>query len=104
MHLLMSPLQRVARLDWAGDCMGEVGFHSPARDVHCPHMHQRPPAQHLYAPSLHSLSPYLLIQCREDLGFRLGEGGFLFFVTGCSRQIMPRAFWPPRVYLKRKQY
>lgn len=37
------------------------------------------------------------------LGFRLGEGGFLFFVTGCSRQIMPRAFWPPWVYLKRKQ-
>lgn len=69
MRTLMSPLQKVARLGWAGDNMGKVGFHSPARDVHCPHMYQQPPAQHLYAPSLLSLSSYLQILRREDYRF-----------------------------------
>ncbi len=99
----MSPLQRVVRLGRAGDGMGEVGFHSPARVLHCPHMHQRP-LPNTSLPLLYPLWVLISWSCAEKfLDFGLVEGGFLFFGTGCSKPIIPRAFSPPWVYLKTKQ-
>ncbi len=55
-------------------------------------------------PLLYPLWVLISWSCAEKfLDFGLVEGGFLFFGTGCSKPIIPRAFSPPWVYLKTKQ-